>query len=414
MIRLTTPIVNIDWLQRRADFPILNQEVHGHPLVYFDNAASSQKPRQVIQTLVDYYEKDNANVHRGLHELSMRATDGFEATRRKVARFIGAAREEEIIYTRGTTESINLVAQVWAAQYLKPGDVILITGMEHHSNLVPWQMAAKRSGAVLKHIPVQDDGTLDLESLDTLLNDQVKVFSCVHISNSLGTVNPVRELCAKARALGAMTLVDGAQAVGHVPVNVQEIGCDFYAFSGHKMCAPTGIGALYGRYALLEQMDPWHGGGEMITTVTLDTSAYKAPPARFEAGTPNIAGVIGLGAAIDYLEGIGVENIQAHGADLTAYAFERMSALPGIRILGPEKPRGSLVAFALACAHPHDLVEFANTYGLALRGGHHCTQPLMKRFKVPGTSRASFYFYNTHSEVDRMMDILHQAVKFFS
>jgi len=404
----------MDWPQLRADFPILDQEVHGHPLVYFDNAASSQKPRQVVDALVHYYQHDHANVHRGLHELSMRATDAFEATRRKVARFIGAAREEEIIYTRGTTEGINLVAQVWAAQFLKAGDVILLTGMEHHSNLVPWQFAAKRSGAVLKHIPVLDDGTLDLETAESLLDEQVKVFACVHISNSLGTINPVRELCAKAKALGAMTLVDGAQAVGHVPVDVQEIGCDFYAFSGHKMCAPTGIGALYGRYELLEKMDPWHGGGEMITTVTLTTSAYKEPPAKFEAGTPNIADVIGLGAAIDYLENIGVDAIQSHGAELTAYAYQRMAELPGIRILGPEAPRASLVAFALDCAHPHDLVEFANTYGLALRGGHHCTQPLMKRFKVPGTSRASFYFYNTQAEVDRMMNILHQAVNFFS
>ena len=404
----------MDWPQLRADFPILNQEVHGHPLVYFDNAASSQKPRQVIDALVHYYQHDHANVHRGLHELSMRATDAFEATRKKVARFIGAAREEEIIYTRGTTEGINLVAQVWSSQFLKPGDVILLTGMEHHSNLVPWQLAAKRSGAVVKYIPVLDNGTLDLEAAESLFTEQVKVFACVHISNSLGTINPVTELCAKARALGAMTLVDGAQAVGHVPVNVQDIGCDFYTFSGHKMCAPTGIGALYGRYELLEKMDPWHGGGEMITTVTMETAAYKAPPSKFEAGTPNIADVIGLGAAIDYLESIGMENIQAHGLELTAYAHAQMQTLPGIRILGPEQPRASLIAFALDCAHPHDLVEYANTYGLALRGGHHCTQPLMKRFKLPGTSRASFYFYNTQAEVDRMMDILNQAVKFFS
>lgn len=414
VISSDTADIHMDWSRLRADFPILDQTVHGHPLVYFDNAASSQKPRQVVDELVRYYTHDNANVHRGLHELSMRATDAFEETRRKVTRFIGAAREEEIIYTRGTTEGINLVAQVWSSQYLKVGDVILLTGMEHHSNLVPWQLAAKRSGAVLKHIPVLDDGTLDLAAAETLLNEQVKVFACVHISNSLGTINPVKELVAKAKALGAMTLVDGAQAVGHVLVNVQDIGCDFYAFSGHKMCAPTGIGALYGRYELLEKMDPWHGGGEMITTVTLDKSDYKLPPAKFEAGTPNIADVIGLGAAVDYLEAIGVANIQAYCDDLSAYAYERMSTLPGIRILGPKEPRASLVAFALDCAHPHDLVEFANTYGLALRGGHHCTQPLMKRFKVPGTSRASFYFYNNRAEVDRMMDILHQAVKFFS
>jgi cysteine desulfurase/selenocysteine lyase len=398
----------------RADFPILHQQVNGEPLVYFDNAATSQKPRQVIASLTRYYEQDNANVHRGLHELSNRATDAFEAARKKVARFIGAASADEIIFTRGTTESINLVAQVWAAQFLKEGDVILLTGMEHHSNLVPWQLAARRSGAVLRHIPVLDDGTLDLTAIDTLLNGQVKLMACVHVSNSLGTINPVRELCAKARALGVTTLIDGAQAVGHLPVNVLEIGCDFYAFSGHKMCAPTGIGALYGRAEMLASMQPWHGGGEMIESVTLKTSTYKAAPQRFEAGTPDIAGVIGLGAAVDYLESIGIEAIRRHGAELTAYAMQRLAALPGIRILGPQGDRASLAAFALACAHPHDLVEFANTHGLALRGGHHCTQPLMKRFKVPGTSRASFYFYNTAAEVDRMMDILHRAVIFFS
>jgi cysteine desulfurase/selenocysteine lyase len=398
----------------RADFPILHQQVNGEPLVYFDNAATSQKPRQVIASLTRYYEQDNANVHRGLHELSNRATDAFEAARKKIARFIGAASADEIIFTRGTTEGINLVAQVWAAQFLKAGDVILLTGMEHHSNLVPWQLAARRSGAVLRHIPVLDDGTLDLTAIDTLLNGQVKLMACVHVSNSLGTINPVRELCAKARALGVTTLIDGAQAVGHLPVNVLEIGCDFYAFSGHKMCAPTGIGALYGRAEMLATMQPWHGGGEMIESVTLETSTYKAAPQRFEAGTPDIAGVIGLGAAVDYLESIGIETIRRHGAELTAYAMQRLAALPGIRILGPLGDRASLAAFALACAHPHDLVEFANTHGLALRGGHHCTQPLMKRFKVPGTSRASFYFYNTAAEVDRMMDILHRAVIFFS
>lgn len=404
----------MDWNRIRTDFPILDQQVHGNPLVYFDSAASSQKPRQVIEALSRYYERDNANVHRGLHELSMRATDAFEAARTKVARFIGAAREEEVIFTRGTTEGINLVAQTWAAQFLKPGDAILLTGMEHHSNLVPWQLAAKRCGAVLRHVPVLDDGTLDLEAFERLLDGQVKLFACVHISNSLGTINPVRDLVAKARAQGAVTLVDGAQAVGHVPVDVQAIGCDFYAFSGHKMCAPTGIGALYGRYALLEQMEPWHGGGEMINSVTLETSTYKAPPARFEAGTPDIAGVVGLGAAIDYLETLGVPAIQAHCEAITQYAYGRLAELPGLRILGPRHERGSLVAFSLDCAHPHDLVEFANSHGLALRGGHHCTQPLMKRFKVPGTSRASFYFYNTLAEVDRMTDILRQAVTFFS
>jgi cysteine desulfurase / selenocysteine lyase len=405
----------IDLSHLRADFPILHQQVNGQPLVYFDNAASSQKPRAVIDSLVHYYEHDNANVHRGLHTLSNRATDAFESAREKLARFIGAGSPDEVIFTRGTTESINLVANVWASQFLKPGDVILYTGMEHHSNLVPWQLAAKKSGASVRHIPVLEDGTLDLSEIDTLMNEQVKLFTCVHVSNSLGTLNPVKELCAKARALGITTLIDGAQAVGHLPVDVQDIGCDFYAFSGHKMCAPTGIGGLYGRADVLAKMPPWHGGGEMIDLVTLETSTYKAAPARFEAGTPDIAGVIGLGAAIDYLEAIGIQRIHVHGAALTAYAMQRLAELPGIRILGPATgARASLAAFHLACAHPHDVVEFANTHGIALRGGHHCTQPLMKRFQIPGSSRASFYFYNTTAEIDRMMDILHRAVTFFS
>lgn len=403
-----------DWNAIRSEFPILEQEVHGRPLIYFDNAASSQKPRAVIEALSKYYERDNANVHRGLHELSMRATDAFEEARRKVARFINAGSDGEIVFTRGTTEGINLVAQVWAAQFLRPGDVILLTGMEHHSNLVPWQLAARRSGAVLKHVPVLDDGTLDMEAFNTLLTEEVKVFSCVQISNSLGTVNPVRDMCLKASLAGAMTLVDGAQAAGHVPVDVRDLECDFYVFSGHKMCGPTGIGVLYGRREILETMEPWHGGGEMIETVTLESSTYKAPPHRFEAGTPDVAGVIGLGAAVDYLQAIGLAEIEARDAELTRHALQRLEEVPGLRVLGPRQPRGPLAAFALACAHPHDLVEFANTQGLALRGGHHCTQPLMKRFKVPGTSRASFYFYNTEAEIDRMIDILKQAVTFFS
>lgn len=403
----------IDLSHLRADFPVLHQQVHGRPLVYFDNAATSQKPRQVLDVLRHYYEADNANVHRGLHELSMRATDAFEAARARTARFLNAARPEEIIFTRGTTEAINLVAQIWAAQFLKPGDVILTTGMEHHSNLVPWQLAAQRSGASLRHIPVLDDGTLDLEQLDTLLDGPVKLFAFVHISNSLGTINPARELCAKARALGITTFVDGAQAVGHLPVNVRDLGCDFYAFSGHKMCGPTGIGALYGRYELLETMNPWQGGGEMILGVTLESSTYKAPPARFEAGTPDISGAIGLAAAMDYLDAIGLDVIHAHGEALTRLAWEGLQELPGLRLLGPASPRAALAAFSLASAHPHDLVEFVNTQGVALRGGHHCTQPLMKRFKVPGTSRASFYFYNTPEEVQRLLEVLREAIRFF-
>lgn len=405
----------MDWHRIRSDFPILDQQVHGHPLVYLDNAASSQKPRAVIQALSHYYERDNANVHRALHELSNRATGAFESARKKVARFIDATTENEIIFTRGTTEGINLVANTWGAQNLRPGDVILTTGMEHHSNLVPWQLLAQRTGATLKYVPVIDDGSLDLQAVETMLNEQVKLFAFVHVSNSLGTINPARELCAKAKAVGALTLIDGAQSVGHMPVSVREIGCDFFVFSGQKMCAPTGIGVLYGRYELLEAMPPWHGGGEMIASVTLEGSTYKEPPHRFEAGTPDISGAIGLGAAIDYLEAIGLENIHRHDANLSHYAMQRMTEVPGIRILGPQSgPRSSLVAFHLDFAHPHDLVEYANTYGIAMRGGNHCTQPLMKRFKVPATTRASFYFYNTIEEINRLVEVLLDARKFFT
>ena len=405
----------MDWHRIRSDFPILDQQVNCHPLVYLDSAASSQKPRAVINALSHYYQHDNSNVHRALHELSSRATDAFEAARKKVARFIGAATEVEIIFTRGCTEGINLVANTWGVQNLRSGDVILITGMEHHSNLVPWQLLAQRTGATLKHIPVLDDGTLDTAAVEVLLTEQVKLFAFVHISNSLGTINPARELCAKARAVGAVTLLDGAQSTGHMPVNLVDIGCDFFVFSGHKMCAPTGIGVLYGRYALLESMPPWHGGGEMIASVTLEGSTFKEPPHRFEAGTPDIAGVIGVGAAIDYLEAIGLENIQRHDTNLSNYAMQCMSEVPGIRILGPQSGhRGSLVAFHLDFAHPHDLVEYANTYGIAMRGGNHCTQPLMKRFKVPGTTRASFYFYNTIEEINRLVEVLFAARKFFT
>ena len=405
----------MDWHRIRSDFPILDQQVNGHPLVYLDNAASSQKPRAVIQTLSHYYERDNSNVHRALHELSNRATEAFEAARKKAAHFIGAASEDEIIFTRGTTEGINLVANTWGTQNLKPGDVILVTGMEHHSNLIPWQMLAQRTGATLKYIPVLDDGTLDGEATETLLNEQVKLFTFVHISNSLGTINPAKELIAKAKAVGAVTLLDGAQSAGHMPIDVRDLACDFFVFSGHKMCGPTGIGVLYGRMALLEAMPPWHGGGEMILSVTMEGSTYKAPPQRFEAGTPDIAGVIGLSAAIDYLQAIGLENIQRHDHNLANYAMQRMSEVPGIRILGPlDGHRGALVAFHLDFAHPHDLVEFANSHGVAMRGGHHCTQPLMKRFKVPGTTRASFYFYNTLEEINRLVEVLLLARKFFT
>jgi cysteine desulfurase/selenocysteine lyase len=404
----------IDWKKVRADFPILDQQVHGQPLVYFDNAATTQKPRAVVEALRDYYEHDNANVHRGLHELSSRATEAYEAARARVAQYIGAVSADEIVFTRGTTESINLVAQSWGGKFLRQGDVILLTEMEHHSNLVPWQLLAERIGARLRFVPVRDNGTLALEQLQQLLTPEVKLFAFTHVSNSLGTINPVKELCAKARAVGAVTLVDAAQSAGHMPVNVQEIGCDFLAFSGHKMCGPTGSGALYGRAEILEAMPPWHGGGEMIVSVTLEKSSFKKPPHRFEAGTPNIAGAIGLAAAIDYLEGLERDRIAEHDAQLTTYALDRFAELPGMRILGPPGERGAILGFVMDQVHPHDLTTFADQRGLALRGGHHCNQPLMRRFGLPGTTRASFYFYNTTEEVDRMIDILRDAARFFA
>lgn len=404
----------VDWKAIREDFPILHEKAHGQPLIYFDNAATSQKPKTVLDALRRYYEHNNANVHRGLHELSSRATEAYEGSRRRVADFLGAASPDEIVFTRGTTESINLVAQAWGGKFLREGDVILLTEMEHHSNLVPWQLLAERTGVRLRFVPVHDDGTLALEQLSSLLTREVKLFAFTHVSNSLGTINPVAHLCEKARAIGALTLVDAAQSVGHAPINVRELGCDFLAFSGHKMCGPTGIGALYARAEVLDAIPPWHGGGEMIVSVTLERSAFKKAPHRFEAGTPNIAGAIGLEAAIDYIEQIGRPAILAHDTELAHYAMGRLEELPGMRVLGPREERGALVGFVMKRVHPHDLTTFADRYGLALRGGHHCNQPLMRRFGLPGTTRASFYFYNTKEEIDRMIEILSDAVRFFS
>jgi cysteine desulfurase/selenocysteine lyase len=411
--RVAQTLTSIDWASIRADFRILDQEVHGHPLIYFDNAATTQKPRPVLDALRRYYEQDNANVHRGLHELSSRATEAYEGARVRVAQYLGAASADEIVFTRGTTESINLIAQTWGGKFLRAGDVILLTEMEHHSNLVPWQLLAERAGAQLRFVPVRDDGTLALDRLDEFLTPEVRLFAFTHVSNSLGTINPVADLCRKAKSVGAITLVDAAQSAGHLPIDVQEIGCDFLAISGHKMCAPTGIGALYGRAEMLDTLPPWHGGGEMIVSVSLEKSSYKKPPHRFEAGTPNIAGAIGLAAAIEYLDAIGRTAIFEHDSRLTQYALEKFAELPGMRVLGPAGERGAIVGFVMDAAHPHDLTTFADQRGLALRGGHHCNQPLMRRFGVPGTTRASFYFYNTTEEIDRMLNILRDATRFF-
>src|SRR2546421_3831773 len=359
----------VDWATLREDFPILRERVNGHALIYFDSAASSQKPTAMLDVVRNYYEHENANVHRGLHALSARATEHYEKSRQRVADFIGAKSADEIVFTRGTTESINLVAQAWGGRFLSKGDVVLLTEMEHHSNLVPWQLLAERIGARLRFVPVRDDGTLALEQLEQLLTPEVKLFAFTHVSNSLGTINPVAELCQKARNAGAVTVVDAAQSMGHLPLDVQELGCDFLAFSGHKMCGPTGSGALYGRAEILNVMPPWHGGGEMIVSVTLEKSAFKKAPHRFEAGTPNIAGAIGLAAAINYIEQIGRATIFEHDAQLTAHALERFAELPGMRILGPDGDptlrrakrlqRGAIVGFVMEGVHPHDLTTVA-------------------------------------------------------
>ncbi len=402
-----------DWTALRADFPILDQTVHGHPLVYLDNAATTQKPRAVIQALVRYYERDNANVHRAIHELSSRATTAYEAARARAARFINAASPEEIVFTRGTTEGINLVAYAFTSR-LRPGDAILATEMEHHSNLVPWQQLARRTGAQLRLVPVTgDDGLLDLSRLDELLAGNVRLFAFTHISNSLGTINPVAELCARARRAGALTLVDAAQSAGHLPLDVQALGCDFLAFSGHKMAGPTGIGLLYGRHALLDALDPFQTGGEMIASVQFDQSTWNKVPHKFEAGTPDIAGAVGLHAAMDYLEAVGRAAIGAHDEQLALRAHERLRGVPGIRLLGPPGARGGLVSFALPGVHAHDVVTFADQEGIALRGGHHCTQPLLRKLGVAATTRASFYLYNTEAEADRLVSVILKAARFF-
>jgi len=402
------------WKTVLADFPILHQKVHDQPLIYFDNAATTQKPRQLVEALRKYYEHDNANVHRGIHELSNRATHAFEAARTRAAAFINARSSDEIVFTRGTTESINLVAYSWGQKNIKRGDKILLTEMEHHSNIVPWQLLAERTGAELTYLPINGDrGLLDLARVDEWLTPEVKLLAMTHISNSLGTINPVGDFCEKARKRGVTTLIDAAQSAGHRPLDVQEIGCDFLVFSGHKMCGPTGIGVLYGRGELLEAMPPFQGGGEMILSCDFYKTTYKKPPHRFEAGTPDISGAIGLHAAMDYLDAIGRKNIAHHDQELGAYAFEKLSAMSGIRLFGPTIGRAGLVSFLLDGVHAHDVVTVADQRGVALRGGHHCNQPLMRKLGVESTARASFYFYNNTQEIDRFVEVLREAQKFF-
>ncbi|MEO7599883.1 MAG: cysteine desulfurase [Opitutus sp.] len=407
-----------NWSSVRADFPTLHQQIRGKNLVYLDNAATAHKPQVVIDAVSRFYERDNSNVHRGLHALSMRATDAYEGARARVATYLNAADSAEIIFTRGTTESINLVASSWGGANLKPGDVILLTEMEHHSNLVPWQLIAQRTGAKLRFVPVNGqnaEGGLDLAQLDALLTPEVKIFAFTHVSNTLGVVNPAADLCAKARARGIITLIDGAQSIGHMPVDVRALGCDFYAFSAHKMAGPTGIGALYGRLALLDAMPPYQGGGGMIAQVDYFTARWKPSPERFEAGTPNFGDAVGLAAACDYLDGLDRRKIADHDRELAGLAYEKLSVLPGIRLLGPLDPkqRSGLVSFAFQEVHAHDVVTFADEDGLALRGGHHCNQPLMKKLGLTSTTRASFYIYNNPEEIDVLVASLRKILKFF-
>ncbi len=397
----------------RADFPILHQEVNGKPLVYFDNAATSQKPKQVIDALVQYYEFDNANIHRGIHTLAERATTAFEATREKLQSFINAAEKEEIIFTKGTTEGINLVAQSYGRKFLKAGDEILITGMEHHSNIVPWQMLCAQTGAILKVIPVLENGELDIAEIDSLISEKTKLISIVAISNALGTINPVEEIITKGHEVGAVVMIDCAQAAGHQKIDVQALDCDFMAFSGHKMYGPTGVGVLYGKRALLEAMDPYQGGGEMIREVSFSGTTYNDIPYKFEAGTPNIADVVALKSAIDYIEEIGFETLHEQEMNLLHYGTKVLSELDGFRPIGTAKNKTSVISFLIDGIHPFDLGMWLDAKGIAVRTGHHCTQPLMDHFKIEGTVRASFAVYNTLEEIDKFTEALVDILKKF-
>ncbi|MBP5347891.1 MAG: cysteine desulfurase [Bacteroidaceae bacterium] len=387
----------------RKDFPILGREVYGKPLVYLDNAATTQKPQCVIDSISDAYRNVNANVHRGIHFLSQEATDMLEAARDNVRRFIGAGSTEEIIFTRGTTESINLLASSFAWAFLKEDDEVLISGMEHHSNIVPWQIQAQRYGFKLKVIPVTDLGELDMDAFDKLLGPKTKLVSITHVSNVLGTVNPVREIVAKAHKLGIPVAVDGAQSVPHISVNVKELGADFYAFSGHKIYGPTGIGVLFGRRELLEKMPPYQGGGEMIKKVTFQATTYNDLPYKFEAGTPDYVGSIALGVALDYVQNIGMEQIAGYESELCSYAMQRLGEIPGMRFIGNAPKRSGVVSFLVGNIHPSDMGTLLDRLGIAVRTGHHCAEPLMDRFGIPGTVRASFAFYNTKAEIDTLV-----------
>ncbi len=390
----------------RGDFPALAQQIRGRPLVYLDNAATTQKPRAVLDALMSFYSTDNANIHRGVHTLSQRATDAYEDVRCTLRRFLNAPDNREIIYVRGTTEAINLVAASYGSLVLGPGREVVITEMEHHANIVPWQAACERTGAVLRVAPITDDGVLRLDALEAMLSERTAIVCVAHASNALGTVNPIREITRMAHAVGARVLVDGAQAAGHMKVDVQQLDCDFYAFSGHKALGPTGIGVLWGRMDLLDSMPPYQFGGDMIRTVSFEKTTYNDIPARFEAGTPHIAGVIGLGAALDYLSRIGPSAILTHEADLVTYATERLQDVPGLRIVGTAPDKVGIISFTMEAAHPHDIGTIADLQGVAIRTGHHCAMPLMQRLGLAATARASFALYNTREDVDALVRAL--------
>ena len=398
----------------RADFPILQQRAYGHPLVYLDNAATSQKPKQVMNAIVRYYEHDNANIHRGVHYLSQRATDEYEAARKTVQRFINAARASEIIFVRGTTEAINLVAQTYGRTHVGAGDEVLITGMEHHSDIVPWQLLCDEKKAKLRVAPINEKGELILDEFEKLLTSRTKIVAVGQVSNALGTINPVKKIVAMAHAKNIPVLVDGAQAVPRMPVDVQDLDCDFYAFSGHKSYGPTGIGVLYGKQALLEAMPPYQGGGEMITSVTFEKTVYNKVPHKFEAGTPDISGPVGLRAALDYLSDLGMENIAEHERELLAYATEKVAAIPGVRIIGTAKEKTGVLSFVMEGVHPHDIGTILDQEGIAIRTGHHCAQPVMEQFGIDATARASFGLYNTKQEIDALVRGIEKVREVFS
>ena len=397
----------------RREFPILRTIVHGKPLVYLDNAATTHKPRPVILAVNQFYTEYNSNIHRGLHSLSERATKAFEDARYKVHRFINSEESAEIIFTRGTTEGINLVAQTWGRREVRPGDEIVISTMEHHSNIVPWQMLCEETGARLRVVPISDSGEFLFDEYERMLGPRTRLVAIVHLSNALGTINPVRRIIQAAHAHGAVVVIDGAQAAAHLPIDVREMDCDFYAFSGHKMYAPSGVGVLYGKKRLLEAMPPYQGGGDMISSVTFEKTTYNRLPYKFEAGTPNIAGVIGLGAAVDWLTGLDREAVAAHEDDLTRYAMKVISEVPGIRLIGTAPEKSSVVSFVLDGIHPHDVGSILDREGVAIRAGHHCTQPLMARYGVPATSRVSPALYNTRDEIDTLVRGLHKVIEIF-